>query len=181
MAELRIRLLPDPILREKSKKVTIIDKSIKKLVADMLAYVHAAPGRAGLAAPQIGKSIRVCVIGIEDEDDKTKFTDYVLINPEIVKTKGERILQEGCLSIPGYIGEIKRAESVTVKCRDLSGKEIRIRGKELLAEALEHEIDHLNGILYIDRLESPDKLHRIEDLEKEEEESEDGRGTQKEN
>ena len=173
MAELRIRLLPDPILREKSKKVTIIDKSIKKLVADMLAYVH--------AAPQIGKSIRVCVIGIEDEDDKTKFTDYVLINPEIVKTKGERILQEGCLSIPGYIGEIKRAESVTVKCRDLSGKEIRIRGKELLAEALEHEIDHLNGILYIDRLESPDKLHRIEDLEKEEEESEDGRGTQKEN
>ena len=156
MAVLSIRTLPDPVLRRKAKRVRTIDGSIKKLIADMLETMHADPGRAGLAAPQIGVSLRVIVIGIPGEED------IVLINPEIVKKSGERLLDEGCLSLPGYFAEIKRAESVTVKGGDRNGKEIRIKATGLLAQVLEHEIDHLNGQLYIDHLESMDKLRKVE-------------------
>ena len=156
-----IRVLPDPVLKRKAKRVSTIDSSVRKLIADMLETMHAEPGRVGLAAPQVGVSLRVIVIGIPGEDD------IVLINPEIVRRKGERLVDEGCLSVPGYIGQIKRAESVTVKGRNQSGKEIRIKADGLLAEALEHEIDHLNGKLYIDHLESMDKLRRIEPEEME--------------
>ena len=156
MAILPIRVVPDPILREKSKRVGNIDKSILKLTNDMMETIHAIPGRAGLAAPQIGTSLRVLVIHLPEEEV------IALINPEIVRKKGERTVVEGCLSIPGYQGEIKRAESVTVKGLNLQGKSIRIKAKELLSQALEHEIDHLNGILYTDHLESEDKLCRIE-------------------
>jgi len=110
----------------------------------------------GLAAPQVGISLRIAVIGLPDEEP------IVLVNPEIVKRSGERVLEEGCLSIPGYRGEIKRSVSVIVKARDRSGKETRIKGTELLAQVLEHELDHLNGVLYIDHLESTDELHKIE-------------------
>jgi peptide deformylase len=157
MAILPIRTLPDPVLRQKAKRVKTIDGSIKKLIASMLATVRAAPGRAALAAPQVGKSLRVIVIDIPGAEN------VVLINPEIVKRSGERTVTEGCLSVPGYYGEIKRAESVTAKGRDASGKEIRIKADELLAQALEHEVDHLNGILYIDHLESQEKLYKLED------------------
>ena len=157
MAILPIRTLPDPVLRQKAKRVKTIDGSIQKLIANMLETVRAAPGRAGLAAPQVGTSLRVIVIDIPGAEN------VVLINPEIVKRSGERPVTEGCLSVPGYYGEIKRAESVTAKGRDASGKEIRIKAEELLAQALEHEIDHLNGILYIDHLESQDKLYKVED------------------
>jgi peptide deformylase len=156
MAVLPIRTLPDPVLRQKAKRVKNIDGSIKKLIGDMIETVHADPGRAALAAPQVGVSLRVIVIGIPEEED------IVLINPEIVKRSGERSVTEGCLSVPGYYGEIKRAELVTAKGRDAKGKEIRIKANELLAQALEHEIDHLNGVLYIDHLESKDKLYKIE-------------------
>ncbi len=156
MAVIPIRVLPDPVLRQKAKRVRAIDSSIKKLISDMIETMHAVPGRVGLAAPQVGVSRRVIVIGIPEEED------LVLINPEVVRKKGERIVSEGCLSVPGYFGEIKRAESVTAKGLDQSGKGIRIKADELLAQALEHEIDHLNGVLYIDRLESMDKLRRIE-------------------
>ena len=157
MAVLPIRTLPDPVLRQKSKRVKTIDGSIQKLIENMLETVRAAPGRAGLAAPQVGTSLRVIVIDIPDAEN------VVLINPEIVKRRGERLVTEGCLSVPGYYGEIKRAQSVTAKGRDASGKEIRIKAEELLAQALEHEIDHLNGVLYIDHLESQDKLYKVED------------------
>jgi peptide deformylase len=157
MAVLPIRTLPDPVLRRKAKRVRTIDGSIQKLIEDMLETVRAAPGRAGLAAPQVGKSLRVIVIDIPGAEN------VVLINPEIVKRSGERSVTEGCLSVPGYYGEIKRAESVTAKGRDASGKEIRIKADELLAQALEHEVDHLNGMLYIDHLESQDKLYKVED------------------
>jgi peptide deformylase len=157
MSVLPIRTLPDPVLRQKSKRVKTIDGSIQKLIENMLETVRAAPGRAGLAAPQVGTSLRVIVIDIPGAEN------VVLINPEIVKCSGERLVTEGCLSVPGYYGEIKRAESVTAKGRDASGKEIRIKAEELLAQALEHEIDHLNGILYIDHLESQDKLYKVED------------------
>ena len=161
MAVFSIRTFPDPVLRQKAKRVRTIDGSIKKLIADMLETMHADPGRVGLAAPQIGVSLRVIVIGIPEQDD------IVLVNPKIVRKKGERLIGEGCLSVPGYTGQIKRAESVTAKGRDQNGKEIRIKADGLLAQALEHEIDHLNGMLYIDHLESMDKLHKIEPEETE--------------
>jgi peptide deformylase len=161
MAVLPIRTVPDPILRKKTKRVTTIDKSIKKLIADMRETLHADAGRVGLAAPQVGVSLRVTVIGIPDEED------IILINGDIVRRKGKRLVSEGCLSIPGYVGQLYRAEAVTAKGLDLKGKEIRIKGEGLLSQALEHEIDHLNGVLYIDRLASPDTLRKIEpeDLE----------------
>ena len=156
MAILPIRTLPDPVLRQKAKKVRNIDNSITKLISDMLETMHADPGRVGLAAPQVGVSLRVIIIGIPEQED------IVLINPEIVKRDGERFINEGCLSVPGYFGEIKRAESVTVKGRDQNWKEVRIKAEDLLAQALEHEIDHLNGLLYVDHLDSINDLHKIE-------------------
>lgn len=156
MAVIPIRVLPDPILRQKSKRVRIIGDSVQKLIDDMLETMHAVPGRVGLAAPQVGAPLRVLVIGIPGEED------IVLINPEIVRRTGEYIVDEGCLSVPGYIGQIKRADSVTVKGLDRDGKKIRIKANEFLAQVLQHEIDHLNGVLYVDHVESPDKLRKIE-------------------
>ncbi|MBI2852039.1 MAG: peptide deformylase [Chloroflexi bacterium] len=155
MAIIRIRTAPDPILRQKARKVKFFDNALKKLIEDMRETMHAAPG-VGLAAPQVGVPLRVIVIGVPEEED------IVLVNPQIMRKTGERTVNEGCLSIPGYIGEIKRALSVTVKALDRNGREIRIKGEELLAQALEHEIDHLNGVLYIDHLESPSKLRKVE-------------------
>ena len=154
MAVRKIRTLPDPVLRQKAKKVTKIDGSIQKLIDDMIDTMHAAPG-VGLAAPQIGVSLRVAVIELPGEELIT------LINPAIIKKQGERIVAEACLSVPGYQGEIKRAVTVKVKAQDRQGREIRLKGEELLAHALEHELDHLNGILYIDHIESPDKLWKL--------------------
>ena len=156
MAVIPIRVFPEPVLRQKAKCVRTIDGSIQKLIGDMIETMHAVPGRVGLAAPQVGVSLRVIVIGIPEKED------IILVNPEIVQRTGERLVDEGCLSIPGYIGEIKRAVSVKIKGRNQNGKEIRITANDLLAQALEHEIDHLNGVLYIDYLESMDKLHKIE-------------------
>jgi peptide deformylase len=155
MAVLPIRTLPDPVLRRKTRRVTTIDKSVKKLVADMLETLHADEGRVGLAAPQVGVSLRVTVIGLPEEDD------IILINPEIVRRKGERLVSEGCLSVPGYYGELKRAEAVTAKGLDISGKPVRVRAEGLLAQALEHEIDHLDGKLYIDHPGCLDTLRKV--------------------
>jgi peptide deformylase len=152
MAVLQIRTLPDPVLRQKAKRVTKIDKSIQKLIDDMIDTLHADPNRAGLAAPQVGRLLRIAVIEVPEHELIT------LINPEIIKREGERIVQEGCLSIPGYFGEIKRAEMVKVKAKNRDGKEFRLKAEGLLAQALEQEIEHLDGVLYIDHLESPEKL-----------------------
>jgi peptide deformylase len=152
MAVLQIRTLPDPVLREKAKRVTRIDKSIQKLIDDMIDTIHAEPNRAGLAAPQVGVLLRVAVIDVPEHELIT------LINPRIVKKEGQRIVQEGCLSIPGCFGEIKRAETVRVRARNRYGKEFRLKAQGLLAQALEQETEHLDGVLYIDHLESTDKL-----------------------
>ena len=156
MAVLPIQVLPNPVLLQKAKNVRTIDDSIRQLITDLRETMHADPGRLGLAAPQVGVSLRVIVIGPPDEED------VILVNPEIVKKKGERLINEGCLSVPGYFGHIKRSESVSVKGRDQNSQEIRIKAEGLLAQALEHEIDHLNGVLYIDHLENPDELHKVE-------------------
>jgi peptide deformylase len=156
MAVLQIRTLPDPVLRQKAKKVTKIDNSIQKLIDDMIDTLHADPNRAGLAAPQVGVLLRIAVIEVPEHELIT------LINPEIIKKEGERIVQEGCLSIPGYFGEIKRAVTVKVKAQNRYGKEFRLKTQGLLAQALEQETEHLDGILYIDHLENPEKLFKIE-------------------
>jgi len=155
MSILKVLTVPEPVLRQKSKRVKSVDDSIRKLADDMIETMHAASG-VGLAAPQVGVPLRVIVIGMPDEEE------FALINPEVVRRSGERLVTEGCLSVPGYFGEIQRAQRVTVKGKDLSGKEVRIKAEELLAQALEHEIDHLNGVLYIDYLESKDRLHKVE-------------------
>jgi peptide deformylase len=155
VAVLRVRLAPDAVLRQKAKRVRGVDPKIEKLIDDMLETMTSVHG-VGLAAPQVGVSARVVVAEIPDEET------IVLINPEIVKSSGERVVSEACLSVPGYGGEIKRSASVTVKGRDRNWKEIRVKATGLLAQCLEHEIDHLNGVLYFDHLESPDKLERVE-------------------
>jgi peptide deformylase len=142
------------VLRNKARKVSRFDDNIRTLVEDMIETMRDAPG-VGLAAPQIGVPLQIAVV--EAEKDEL----YVLVNPEIVKTEGEHILDEGCLSVPGYWGKVKRAEKVTVKARDAHGQEIRISAAEgLLGQALQHEIDHLNGMVYVDRLDSLDDLQR---------------------
>ena len=154
MAVLQLRVYPDPVLRQKAKRVKKLDRSISKLIDDMVETMYATGG-VGLAAPQVGVSLRVAVIEIPGDET------IVLVNPEIVKRSGEMEVTEGCLSVPGYRGDIKRSQKVTVKALDRDGKQFRIKGEGLLAEALEHEIDHLNGTLYIDHLDSVDDLERV--------------------
>ncbi len=148
----------DPVLRQKAKRVSRIDKSIRQLIDDMVETMQQVNG-VGLAATQVGVPLRVAVLQMPDEEP------MAIINPEIVKRDGEQEVTEGCLSIPGYFGELKRSASVTVKGRDRQGKAIRIKATGLMAEALEHEIDHLDGTLYIDHLDSQDKLHKVEALD----------------
>ena len=155
MAVLKLRYVPDPVLRQRTRRVPEVDSKLQRLIDDMIETLPAVSG-VGLAAPQVGVSLRLAVIALPDEEP------VVLVNPEVVRRSGERVVDEGCLSIPGYRGDVKRSSSVTVKARDVHGKEFRIKGTELLAQVLEHEIDHLNGVLYIDRLGSPSDLHRIE-------------------
>lgn len=155
MAVIPIRQAPDPVLMQKAKRVRIINGSIKKLIDDMQETMLAVSG-VGLAAPQVGVPLRVIVIGLPEQEA------MALINPEIVRRSGERLLDEGCLSVPGYSGQVKRAVSVTVKGRDQNGKEIRLKADGLLAQALEHEIDHINGVLYVDHAESLEKIDQTE-------------------
>ena len=154
-----ILTLEEPILRERTKKVSTFDASLHRLLDDMLVTMRDAPG-VGLAANQIGVPLQVAVIEIEGVITE-------LVNPQIVKSSGEQLDWEGCLSIPGYVAEVTRAAKVTVKARDRHGREFRVKGQELFARALQHEIDHLNGNLYIDLLESLDDLVRVNEAHEE--------------
>ncbi|HYM53196.1 MAG TPA: peptide deformylase [Candidatus Dormibacteraeota bacterium] len=145
----------EPILRERARKVTKFDASLHRLLDDMLETMRDAPG-IGLAANQIGVPLQVAVIELEE-----KVTE--LINPQRVRVSGEIVDWEGCLSIPGFVAEVKRHARVTVKAKNRHGKEFRVKAEELFARALQHEIDHLNGILYIDYLESLEELVRVSD------------------
>lgn len=158
MAILSIGHFPDePALRQKAKKVSRIDDSIRQLIDDMIETMRHVNG-IGLAAPQVGIPLRVIVLQMPE----TEAEPVAIVNPEIVKRAGEQEVTEACLSIPGYFGEIKRSTSVTVKGWSRQGKAIRIKATGLTAEALEHEIDHINGILYIDHLENQDDLHEVQ-------------------
>jgi len=159
----------NPLLREKSKKVTRFTPAVRQLVEDMFDTMDYAGG-VGLAAPQIGILQRVFVVGIpaEIDDEGNEISpqeDYVLINPEIIRLQGEEEMVEGCLSVPGYQGLVKRATSVVIKGQDEYGHLVRYGGEGLLAQAFQHELDHLDGVLYFDRIETQDKFWRIPDEE----------------
>ena len=159
MTVLNLRTLPDPVLRQKARRVTKIDAALQKLIDDMIDTMRAASG-VGLAANQVGVLQRIVVIEIPEEEEV-----LVLINPEITRREGERLVEEGCLSIPGYRGELTRSLKVRARALDRDGNTMRIKAEGLLAQALEHETDHINGTLYIDHLESSEKLWKLEPQE----------------
>ncbi|HET9919117.1 MAG TPA: peptide deformylase [Ktedonobacteraceae bacterium] len=162
MATHKIITAENPILRQKAKKIHRFDASIQKLANEMFETMHEAGG-VGLAAPQIALSIRLLVV--EYEDHKIAIT-----NPEIIKAEGEVLGTEGCLSIPGYAGDnIRRAERVVVKGQDVRGKPLKVNAEDWLARVLQHEIDHLDGILFLDRLDRPEDLREVTEEEIEEE------------
>jgi peptide deformylase len=156
MALRKIVTLPDPVLKRKARAITKFDKNLQTLIDDMVETMRAAPG-VGLAAPQIGLSDRLVVIEYyekvqEEENEDAPKKVWVLINPEIIKPSEETLMGiEGCLSIPGLVGEVERHAEVQVKALNRHGKPVKIKAKGWLARIFQHEIDHLNGILFTER------------------------------
>jgi len=144
MAIRNVRLETDEILRKKSRAVEVVDDKLRELIDDMIETMHKYDG-VGLAAPQVSVLKRVVVIDLYDDHGP-----YVLINPEIIKEKGEQEVDEGCLSFPNKFAKVIRPEEVTVIALDRDGKEFKLKGKGLLAQAIAHEVDHLNGVLFVD-------------------------------
>jgi len=146
LAILKIRSIGDPVLRQKAEPVVKVSQKIKDLLADMAETMYAAPG-IGLAAPQVGVNKRVIVVDIGEGL-------LELVNPVIVKQSGSATATEGCLSVPGMVGDVTRAYQVVVRALDKKGRQVEITATDLLARALQHEIDHLDGILFIDKAEN---------------------------
>jgi peptide deformylase len=166
MAKLGIRYDPDPVLREKAKRVKTFDGALRKLAEDMLETMHENAG-VGLAAPQIGLSMRLLVAEYvpdkEDIESGERGFKVILCNPEIVKSSEEfETGLEGCLSIPGWVGDVPRHVSVTVKGQTPEGKELRLKADHYFARVLQHEIDHLNGVLFTDRIEDIKTLRKLD-------------------
>jgi peptide deformylase len=139
------------MLRRKARPVKTIDDSVRKLARDMIETMQAAPG-VGLAANQVGFLLRVVTIQLPEEEP------FVMVNPVITLREGTRVVEEGCLSVPGYVGTIERSVLVKARYLDESAAKQRVTATELLAQAIEHEVDHLNGILYLDHLKSHEDL-----------------------
>jgi peptide deformylase len=164
-----IKVIDDPVLRRKAKKIEKITPEIRKLIEDMIDTMRDAPG-VGLAAPQVGVSERVIVVEFAEEDEEEAAQDappkkkklYAVINPEIIWQSDELVEgTEGCLSIPGWAGDVMRHAAIAVKGINRSGQRIKIKADNWLARIFQHEIDHLDGILYTDRLIAPDRFRRI--------------------
>jgi len=155
VALLKIRLVPDPVLFRKARKIAKITDRHKKLASDMVETMMEHHG-VGLAANQVGVLERICVIQTPEMEEA-----LVLVNPEIVKAEGQREVEEGCLSVPGYRGMVVRAEKVRARALNLQSKSFKVDAEDLLAQALEHEIDHLNGIMYMDHLVAHTTLYKI--------------------
>jgi peptide deformylase len=149
MADLKITKYGSGVLREVAEPVGEITAEIRQIAKDMLRIMYDSDG-VGLAAPQIGISKRIIVVDVNPYDPS--YEPMVLINPEIVESEGQADAEEGCLSVPEIKGEVERAEKVTVVALNLDGRKVRVEGTDLLARALQHEIDHLNGTLFIDHL-----------------------------
>jgi peptide deformylase len=152
MALREIRTYPDPVLRNKTSLVERIDRTLDRLIEDMVETMHAAPG-VGLAANQVGVPLQLAVIDLSSrEDEEQRHPLLIIINPEILALEGSVIEEEGCLSIPDYAEKVKRAARVKVRAQDRTGKQFEIEAEGLMAKALQHEIDHLNGLLFVDKL-----------------------------
>jgi peptide deformylase len=157
---------PDPVLQQAAEPITVFDAELRKLVDDMFTSMYDAQG-IGLAAPQIGISKRLTVIDLSFQ--KKPEDKIVLINPEVVEIKGKQVEEEGCLSLPEIRDRVVRAAEVKVRAQDAEGKTIEVEGTELLARAIQHEIDHLDGILFIfrlSRLKRDLQLRKIRKLQK---------------
>lgn len=147
MAIRNLRYEDDEILKKRSREIEVIDEKIKELAQDMMDTMHKWDG-VGLAGPQVGVLKRIIVIDLYEEN-----TQYTLINPIIIKEKGIQEVSEGCLSFPNKYATVKRPKEVVVEALDIEGKKVKIKAKDLLAQALCHEIDHLNGIVFTDKME----------------------------
>ncbi|MGA1841236.1 MAG: peptide deformylase [bacterium] len=148
MGWIKIYTYPDPMLKKKAEEVSDIDGILEKLIKDMTDTMYYAPG-IGLAAPQVGVSSRLVVI---DQSLGKRRAPLVMINPRIISSEGTTFEEEGCLSFPETFGQVKRAQRVEVEFIDIKGKESRLVGEDLLARVFQHEIDHLDGILFIERM-----------------------------
>ncbi|MEA3459808.1 MAG: peptide deformylase [Chloroflexota bacterium] len=162
MAVLKIVKHPHPVLHERVKAVPRVTGPVRDLIDGMLETMYAASG-VGLAAPQVGVSQRVIVADVGEGP-------IILVNPERVYAEGEQVSFEGCLSVPGLVGEVRRAERVVVRGLNRKGEAVTVMGRGLLARALQHEIDHLDGILYLERVEDASTIHKVSELEAEGEE-----------
>lgn len=140
---------PDPVLRKKAQAVASFDNGLHTLVEDMADTMYDAPG-VGLAAPQVGESIQVIVLNISSDDDKQEFIP--LINPEITESEGNQVDEEGCLSVIDLTSNVKRKKKIRVNYQDIHGKQHEMEAEDRMAIILQHEIDHLHGILFIDHL-----------------------------
>lgn len=147
MAIRNLRYEDDEILRKRSREIDVIDDKIRQLAEDMMETMHKWDG-LGLAGPQVGVLKRIIVIDLYEEG-----TQFTLINPVILKEKGAQDVEEGCLSFPNKFGKVERPKEVVVEALDIEGKKVKIKAKDLLAQALCHEIDHLNGVLFTDKVE----------------------------
>ena len=172
MSKLPIVNIPDKILRQKARPVTRFDADLQRLIDNMIETLREANG-VGLAAPQIGVPLRLAIIWTlpEEDDQGNEIEDtrdlYVIINPEIFWRSKETVDGiEGCLSIPGYLGEVERHESIRVRGQDRHGRKFRMRLYDWTARIFQHEIDHLNGELYIDKLTGPENIWTEEEFEK---------------
>jgi peptide deformylase len=162
MALMRIVVEGEPVLRTKATRIRQADESLRKLADDMFETMLDAPG-VGLAAPQVGISRRLIVVHVPENYDGEENPEhnFRLINPEIVRGLGRQVGPEGCLSIPGWIADVPRFESVTVKAIDLQNKPVRVKARGHLARVLQHEIDHLDGILFLDRVEDKSTIQQV--------------------
>ena len=149
MAILPIRIYPDPVLRVECPEVTVLDDDLRRLVADMTETMYAAPG-VGLAAPQVGVELRLALVDTSVGKEASAFK--VLINPRIVESDGREVDSEGCLSIPGLSERVPRPRSIEVEAQDLNGETFRFSSEEFEARAVCHELDHLDGVLFVDHL-----------------------------
>lgn len=171
MTVLKLYTYPEPVLKKKTEKVKKVDDEIRRLLDDMLETMYADAG-VGLAAPQVGVSKRIVVIDVEQEGDEetgvTRGNPLFLVNPEIIWRSDEMVCgEEGCLSVPGQRAEVERHAQVRVHYTDYNGKEQEILGDGLLAVCLQHELDHLDGILYIDRISRLKRQMLLKKMQKE--------------
>ena len=160
-----IRIYPDEVLKKKAETVTDFNEEIRQIVNDMFETMYKRGG-VGLAANQVGILKRIVIIDLHSGKENQGKEQIVLINPEIVTLEGEEIKEEGCLSLPGLYKKVKRAAYAKVKAQNLNGEEFTIEGEGLLARAFQHEIDHLNGIVFIDRLSPLQKRLTLEKYKK---------------